>query len=128
MVIGYRHVGHKVKLDTGGQISYKLIKDADRDADKGADMDEEDDRTAEDALLKQLEAGLTIEDAAPPKEGTKEADKVQGMFGKVGMRCALLFCPLAFMCVCVCRRVPKWERCGVGKPLQITWRTGTWPT
>lgn len=72
MVIGYRHVGHKVKLDTGGQISYKLLNA----------KDDDEEVPAEDALLKQLEAGLTVEDGGL-KEGAKEQDQVQGVFGKV---------------------------------------------
>lgn len=116
MVIGYRHVGHKVRLDTGGQISYKLLNAGGKDEDEQGAAE----GGAEEALLKELEAGLSIDDGAVPG---KQGEAVQGMFGKVrGRLCA------AWLTASCGRRVQSWARCGVGRRLRIIWRIGTWPT
>lgn len=79
MVIGYRHVGHKVKLDTGGQVSFKLIKDYQKDED-GADNEQDEDDEV-DEVVRQLEGSVTVGEDA----------EIQGVFGKAGAKMGTLW-------------------------------------
>ncbi len=80
MVIGYRHVGHKVKLDTGGQVTFKLVSEYSKEGGHDNEEDEEVDE-----VVKQLEDSVVIDD------GKEDGAGAQGVIGKATAKMSTLW-------------------------------------